>query len=354
MSEPELESPQSARQRKLQRRKEQRVERRKALGGPLPSQPARQLVRARADLHGDHLWGAVFRLRFQSVCLPRGADGASEFPNGGREPVVVREFDRPEAESGSAHTFMIHRAHKMLVFRGRRSSRQLARRRSRPFRKGNVRFVETAGQFLAAWWIDAAIAGVLVIFAAIGYLRGGLLWLADLAVLAVAILLAFRFFPAAGEWLGALLSLPPRFGAIAGFVALFIAVQLVLGTAVSLFWRFFSPPKVHGSLRVINGLAGIPLGVLFAAVSISMILAMGYRLPLGPELAAALDESYLANGARSGGSTRTVRRPRVAVSGRGRAPIRRTPAGRRPGGPSAVPHGWNCGVRWPRKNRLSW
>ncbi len=33
MSEPELESPQSARQRKLQRRKEQRVERRKALGG---------------------------------------------------------------------------------------------------------------------------------------------------------------------------------------------------------------------------------------------------------------------------------------------------------------------------------
>ncbi len=156
--------------------------------------------------------------------------------------------------------------------------------------------METAGQFLAAWWIDAAIAGVLVIFAAIGYLRGGLLWLADLAVLAVAILLAFRFFPAAGEWLGALLSLPPRFGAIAGFVALFIAVQLVLGTAVSLFWRFFSPPKVHGSLRVINGLAGIPLGVLFAAVSISMILAMGYRLPLGPELAAALDESYLANG----------------------------------------------------------
>ncbi len=156
--------------------------------------------------------------------------------------------------------------------------------------------METAGQLLAVWWIDAAIVGVLLIFAAIGYLRGGLLWLADLAVLAMAILLAFRFFPAISDWLGELLSLPPQFGAIAGFAAIFIAVQLVLGTAVSLLWRFFSPPKVHGSLRVVNGLAGIPLGILFSAVSISMILAVSYRLPLSPGLAAALDDSYLASG----------------------------------------------------------
>ncbi len=138
--------------------------------------------------------------------------------------------------------------------------------------------------------IDIAIAGILVIFAIRGFIKGFLLGLASLAGLILGIYAAYHFSDYTREMLEGHVSIPPDYIKLIAFILTFVLVLLL----IHLIARLIEKIVTLVGLSFVNKLAGLILGlakgVLITGVLVYFFCFLGGRGWVNPKI---IDNSLL-------------------------------------------------------------
>lgn len=139
-------------------------------------------------------------------------------------------------------------------------------------------------------WIDITMLFVLAAYALQGLQRGFVLGTLDLLGFLLALLVAFRFYPAAADLLQPHVPLPPGLLKPLAFLGLWLLADVLLAIITRVLAR---PLALLGRVSSANGLLGVIPGALKGGVVVALVLALALAVPLPEPVKQNVSDSAL-------------------------------------------------------------
>ena len=119
---------------------------------------------------------------------------------------------------------------------------------------------------------------LIIIFGAFiyGWQTGLVKAIGSLIGLVIGVMLASRYFEFVARWLLPLFKNNENLAKIAGFLAIFLAVSIIVGTLIAVLQGIF---KIVPFLTTLNRLAGAVIGILVAVFSLGFLIIMIDKFP---------------------------------------------------------------------------
>lgn len=155
-------------------------------------------------------------------------------------------------------------------------------------------------------WVDLVILAVLAAYLLQGLMAGFLVLLADLVSFLSSLFIAFRFYPAAADFLLTRFAIPQSFAKAAGFIMVAVLAEAILG----LLLRFFASKLPKGLVgHTANRVLGIFPALANGAIIVTFFLVAALALPTPGFIKQDIGQSRIGGYLLSyaGGAERAVR-----------------------------------------------